>query len=390
MGARRKIFIAFTERAKRRVKRLGRKFPKPHRLRAVRVDDSLAALRELQGQMIADRESNPPLVPADSVQARSGPRPPEEEAPPDERPPEEPPDEQPPTPIRYDLNIDVKRNVVVAIVEQQVTPELAAAFTQRYGVDVVVEQGHLAKPDACDNRFACGPDLRGGLATVLPGSPHPCSTAFNVRNESFVYAILSAGHCGDPDPDMGADRSHGLPAIQYGQVVDDELASRVDAELHTVGNGFTATKPWIYVSDALKNVPVSRVGKYDELLVGQKVCKSGVGSVTSCGEVLGKHYSPSYVPNGQDFIRTSYCAQSRDSGGAVYRRYPVFRTSIAPRKPGAPPLTPTRYEALGVHSGGSDLEDCTKRADYSIFGHIEFVTATGAFPYVKVLTVSSP
>lgn len=345
-----KVFVAFTEHAERRVERLGRDFPKPGRLRAVSVDDSLAALRELQAQMIADRESNPPARRFGYDRARST-RPP-----PDERPPETPPEERPPEPrpepLDYDLEIDIKRNVVVAIVEEAVTPELAAAFTERYGEDAVVEQGLLVEPLACTSRLECTPFLRSGLQTQ--GSTN-CSTAFN----SQIFGgdlVLSAAHCGDPDADVTADRYHA--GMRYGSVVAEQQSGPVDAEVHIVNQpGFDAFSPWIYASGGLKKGKVKLVGSYDGLPVGLFVCKSGVTTGQSCGEVLSKTYSPDdYVPDGVDFIRASVCAEPGDSGAGVYHAY------------GRAPY----HEALGVLSGSPTLE-CGDPEDFSTFGHVEFI-----------------
>jgi hypothetical protein len=50
------------------------------------------------------------------------------------------------------------------------------------------------------------------------------------------------------------------------------------------------------------------------------------------------------------FIRTTYCAESGDSGSAVYRT----------------------TDAVGVHSGGSNV-GCGGGNDWSVYSHVEYI-----------------
>jgi hypothetical protein len=133
-------------------------------------------------------------------------------------------------------------------------------------------------------------------------------------------------------------------------VTSQQQSGRVDAERHSVSvNGFAA-KPWIFVDVDHKSRDVLSRGTYAGLNVGDDVCKSGQTTGKTCGRVQDKHYSPSYVPGGNDFIKTSYCGKGGDSGAGVY----------------------IGNKAVGVHSGGTDGA-CSASGDFSIFGHIEFV-----------------
>jgi hypothetical protein len=358
LAGRGRILVAFTGKGKARAAILARKLPRRKRLRAVKVDDSLTALRELQARMIADRRSNPPLF-ADPAAGGLA-------------------------PLLYDLHIDVKRNLVVARVEQPVTPELAALFAQRYGKDVRVEQGPLQEPAGlivCQSRKECPPNLRSGMETIAQ-SGTLCSTAFNVSYQSggkTLDGILSAAHCGDPDADLFDGRAHFNAG--YGKVVFEEQAGRVDGELHSVEGQYegiapwSAKAPWIYIDDSERRAKVIDAGSYNGLPVGAKVCKSGIKTGKTCGKVLSKTFSPSYVANGMDFVWATFCSKSGDSGAGVYR---PFGRRVKDAKPA--------YQAQGIVSGGSNVElPCDPQKDSSSFGHIEFVF--DAFP-VKVTTAS--
>jgi hypothetical protein len=382
LGRKGKIVIAFTRESKARAKLLARELPRGKRLRGIKVDNSLAALRKLQAQMIADRQLRPPLVrdPVTQQADRAGGRD-------DDRPPPPPPP-PPPAPERlvplvYDLYIDVKRNLVVAIVEQPVGPELAAVFAQRYGEDVLVEQGRLQEPASliiCQSRKECPPGLRSGMETIAQ-SGTTCSTAFNVTYQSggkTLEGILSAAHCGNPDADLFDDRDHFNAS--YGKVVFEEQAGRVDAELHSVDGQYegiapwTANAPWIYIDNSERRAKVISAGTHNGLPVGAKVCKSGIKTEKTCGQVLAKTFSPSYVANSMDFVWTKFCSKSGDSGSGVYR---PWGRRVKDGKP--------TYQAQGIVSGGSNAALPCDQKDSSIFGHIEFVF--DALP-VKVTTAA--
>ena len=356
-----KVFVAFTERPKRRVEQLASRHPRPNTLRAVAVDDSLAALERLQAQMIADKQANP-VIATDPASGR-------------------------PVRLSYDLDIDVKRNVVLAIVERAVTPELATAFASRYGEDVLVEQGGLVTAEGlftCLSRDNCPPTLRAGLRADDPFAT--CSTAFTVAYPSLTgtaNGVLSAAHCGSKSGvDYLSDRFHA--GSQYGEVVAEQQSGRLDAEIHSVVGSLTpdtvwgAKAPWIYVSEAAKKGVVGTVGTYNGLPIGLGICKSGYVTGTTCGQVESKWYTPGdYVANGEHFVRASYCSNPGDSGAAVYRAYFIKGEKDPKQKRGISLIK--RYEAQGVHSGGpADPESegsllCGNPDDFGIFGHIEFI-----------------
>lgn len=346
LGKKGKVLIAFTRKAEARVEKLAARFPAPERLRAVKVDDSLAALRAIQGRMISDRESDP-VVPA----------------------------------RKYDLDISVKKNTLLAIVDRPVNAQLAGDFATRYGPDVLVKQGPIAEPHAlfvCNSRLDCPPNLRSGIVTHAETNTN-CTTAFNVTypgvNNTTRRGVLSAAHCGNPDADYLDDRDHN--GSVYGTVVAEQQSGAVDAELHSVVGQITpdtvwsATAPWIYVSDATKRGEVTKVSTYAGLTIGAPACKAGITTGKSCGEVLTKYYSPSYVPTSHDFVKADYCSDKGDSGAGVYSRtFPNFLKHLLGQKSG--PSILGGYRALGIHSGGAKDTPCSDPQHYSLFGQIEF------------------
>ena len=205
-------------------------------------------------------------------------------------------------------------------------------------------------------RAACEYTLRSGL--MATGDNAACTTAFAVkRNDNGNRNILSAAHC------PGSERLHN--GRQYGSVVDKQLRWRVDAERHSVTGNQFAARGYLFANTGAKAREIGDVGTYAGLADGATVCKAGITSDETCGRVLSKNYSPSYVPDGQSFIKTSYCGRPGDSGSGVY----------------------INARAVGIHSGGTEGA-CTQAGDFSIFGHIEF--AQSALNATVITNESAP
>lgn len=253
-----------------------------------------------------------------------------------------------PLPENYDLGIDVPGNTVYAVVDS-LDATTAIAFKQRYGPMTEVRAGDLAEPEQgrCV-RFDCRYDLRAGLA-VRPDSATPdepfCSTAFVVQpNVGSSAQVLSAGHCG------GDNRYHA--GEFYGTVVGQQFSGRVDAERHSILNGFSGV-PRIYVSSRERAREVRSVSQWEGVRVGTKVCKAGIRTGKTCGKITDKHFSPGgidYPTNAHRYVKTTYCSRKGDSGGAVFRGGTAF----------------------GVHSGGRRGR-CSHPDDFSVFAHIQYV-----------------
>ena len=310
----RTISVAFSDDATTKVAQLAADFPRPLLLRPVHVRRSESELAAVQSRMLADREA-----------ARAG------------------RGSLPGVPgAEYSLELDLRRNAVVMIAERP-TGATVAEVRRRYGNDVIVEAGSIGGPNAC-TRDDCIWSLRAGLKAVNANNNY-CTTAFTVRrNDNGNRNILSAAHCGGD-----SYRAHG--AQPYGQVLAQQQQYRVDAERHGVGQGKMAARAWNFVDTSNKVVPITSVSTYAGLSGSATVCKSGVTTGKTCGTVSSKTYSPSYVPNGNSFIKIGgMCAKDGDSGAGSY----------------------INQQAVGVHSGGDDDQICNNGNDFGITGHIEF------------------
>jgi hypothetical protein len=329
---RRRVLIAFTRRSRARVRRLRSDFARPKRLRPRTARRSLRSLTRLQARMGEDRKRG--LFD-----------------------------------FRYDIGLNLQRNLVIATVESR-SPEIVAAFRKRYGDAALVREGPLASGYAC-TRASCAPDLRSGLRvglTTPDGGNKICSTAFAARARRLANLLLSAAHCGGAD--VGAPRRHPSTSSTYGYVRREKRSGRVDAELHQLVGPFRA-RPVIYVNDQLKAAPVNRKpGRWEWIVEGlTKACKAGATTNDSCGVVEDKYFMPNNIPNSERFVRASTCAQPGDSGAGVYS---LFQNRKDRR---------IRYRAIGILSGGSVVKDssggsvalsCADERFYSYFGHIEY------------------
>lgn len=340
-----RVFVAFADRAKRRVRALKRGFRRPGLLRAVPVERSLRELEEVQARMVADREA---------FRSTGAPFPGIADE-------------------LYDLDVDVRRNAPVVIVDNP-TDAAVAALRSRYGQLVIVEHGVPAAPNVlypCKSREVCY-RLRSGLRTeTKTGSG--CSTAFMafLGRSTKNRGVLSAAHCGgpnpdNPNPDLGAPRYHGgTNPLQYGTVQREQFAGKVDAEWHYVSREpFKSLKPppWIYRDSAHPGDLVRDVGKPQELVIGSTLCKAGVTTDYSCGQVTSKNYSPSYITWSSEFVRAKYCSQKGDSGAGVFKPTPGLKI----------PGQRGRQVAVGIHSGSAKETPCSSSSHYSLFGHIKY------------------
>jgi trypsin len=311
------VFVAFTENANENVAQLRQDFPGAGDLVPVTLPRPLAELEALQDQMIADRATPP----TDGLL---------------------------PLPDHYDLDIDVIQNSVYAVVDD-VDPRARLAFASRYGPTVQVRQGPLFEPERC-TRANCKYQLRAGLVIqrAIPGGFQKwCSSGFVVRTGAGNLNLLSAGHCSA----IGDSRYHG--GELYGTVRDRQQRNRVDAERQSIDGAFTGAGVMFVDSDERAR-PVQTVSRWDDVRLERRICKTGWKTGKTCGTVKSKHFSPDdeWVPSGNRFIRTTYCAEGGDSGAAVFRG----------------------NRAFGVHSGGESGK-CHPGPDndFSAFSHIEYI-----------------
>ena len=313
------ISIAFTRDAAANVAQLARDFPRPLLLRPVPARRSLSGLEALQGQIVADREDA--RAGRSSLPGVAGPK--------------------------YNLDVDLRRNAVVLTAERP-TGATVSTVRERYGDAVIVEQGEVGGPTLC-TRDSCVYSLRSGLKSEINTAGDGCSSAFAVRNSNGTRNLLSAGHCG------GTNRYHGHdPNDQYGTVVAQQVAYKVDAERHSATTGQYTARGWIFVDSTEKARPVTGVSTYSGIATGTHLCKSGHVTNKTCGTLVGKNNSPWWVNSSNSFLKIdSMCSKDGDSGSGVYND----------------------RRAVAIVSGGDDDQVCNNGNDYVIAGHIEFAAA---------------
>lgn len=298
-----RINVAFTADAAKHVGEMKRSFPRPEKLHPVLVPRSMAELEAELTRMVADREE----VRAGrlSFPGVDG--------------------------VRYDMKVDVARNAVVVVVDDE-DPRTRGAFASRYGQHVIVEATGVAEPTAC-TRADCRHSLRSGLRAESTNGW--CTLAFAVSG-----GILSAAHC----PDTA--RQHAFTS--YGSVTANSQINRADAERHSVSlNGFHAGA-YLWVSSSETARRITSVGLWGNLVVGASACKSGITTGTDCGVVQNTNVSVHWVPSSTRFVQADYCSDPGDSGSGVY----------------------SGNQALGINSGGANVT-CSA-SDYGLFGHIEY------------------
>jgi hypothetical protein len=310
-----RIYVAFTSDAAGKVARLAERFSRPEMLVPVTVRYSLVHLEHLELAMRGDRE------------AARGRRNPMEGL----------------RGAQYDLSINVKANAVEMIVPAQLA--LARrSVTKAYGKPddpsadgIRVMKGSLDRQEACADQFHCGLQLRAGIGTVLRRFPTNvgsyCTDAFVVRTIGGATQILSAAHCGDdlPQGDQGNRRyhredpfeAHFYDANLYGSVQYQVHEGRVDAERHSIGNGFSG-HPWVYLRADAQASPIWSIGTWASVMVDQTyLCKSGVTTGYSCGYVRDKYLMPEIIPGGNRFMGILLTGSSSGPGdsGAPFVQY---------------------------------------------------------------------
>lgn len=311
------LSVAFTENAEANVEQLSGAFPYPEILRPVTFARSLIDLQGIQRKIVAERTA----LQSGSAPAGLGPA------------------------IRgtdghYDIEIRVQDNLIIVRAEPP-SDELVPEFRARYGEPIEVERG-VTEPDC--TRVDCRFSMRGGLRIVGPS--FGCSTAFTAFGPATGRRfVLSAGHCGGAD--FGSSRSNG--GSQYGTMDRDVQEYRWDAEriVRTNQSWNEAGLVWV---ESFDQRPVHSYTGWSSQVIGTQVGKAGNTTGTTRGFVESKYYSPSYVPNGERFVTTSYCSGPGDSGGAIFRN----------------------NSAWGIHSGSTSSISCSDPQHFSLYGAIDY------------------
>lgn len=247
------------------------------------------------------------------------------------------------------------RNTAVVVSMAAPRPDDEERLRRRFGPLILVRKGI---GEVTVTRETWELPLRGGIALRLPG----CTVGF-VGYRSPDYYLLSAGHCIDQ---IGESVQH-ANGVNLGTATHRSFGLRMDAmaaRLVSSYNDSTSTSRWVYHTDTSRAYQIQATQLETEDYDDMYVCKAGKKTNLTCGPIVSRNYSPSYVPDSSDFRLAQMCVDGGDSGGPVYGS----------------------YIGMGIVSGRYGSTGCGTDPSLSvhlIYGHISFAqTAMG----IKVRT----
>lgn len=138
-------------------------------------------------------------------------------------------------------------------------------------------------------------------------SSNGCSNAFIVVNGGN-FGPLSAGHapCNSATTYFVPGESHATT------VAFSDVANRRDVSVHQLSSGTAQNVFYIGIFPGARLV--TSTATWSGTVIGQSVCMRGQTSGWTCGTVSDKNVSPSYVPGGNRFVRTTNTCAVGDSG----------------------------------------------------------------------------
>lgn len=311
------LFVAFTNSDRSRNGILADAFGYPDDIHFLVADHSLAELQDLQLQLRdarASMQSGARL----GIQAIDD------------------------TKGQFDLDIDVRANRVVVRVERR-TDSIATAFIGVYGREwIEVREGithfQCLPTDCYDN-------MMSGLQYGDAGGPW-CTTAFSAGLSSnwSQKLFLTAAHCTDPNP----ARYHA--GHYFGAYYGAAFGGRTDAA-RVLKDAVWDMKARMWISASVRRSVCCYI-TWSNIQVGVQVVKGGGFSGTQYGDILGKYYMPSGVPDSERFVLASYCANPGDSGSGIMHS----------------------QTAYGIHHGADDVGPNTScpTPENSVFGAINY------------------
>ena len=250
----------------------------------------------------------------------------------------------------------VTNSVLVTVTADQAgaAKELLAEF----GDAVTIEETPAA-PQTTANFMDGGDAINGGS----------CSAGFNVRNPSTgARFLLTAGHCVSTGSTLT-----GQGGVSFGKVNESWFATYDDAIARNQNTPFWIQGPW--VDTAPSNGGVITTSGSTDGLVGTILCKSGITTKWTCGQITAKNETVTYTGGNTVFglTRHNACAEPGDSGGA---NVSVFGST---------------RRAEGVTSGGSLIEwGGKKRCIGAIFGWLGLQSTSWYFPIADSLAYYGP
>lgn len=171
----------------------------------------------------------------------------------------------------------------------------------KYGDAVSFVEG--SAPAVPTDRFFDGGDGYNG---------NNCSVGINVRNQSTGQGyMVTAGHCVSAGSTL-----YGHDGTKFGRVLQSFFPSYDDAIVRNDSAGYWLQGPWVDTNPSHGGF-VSLSGHTDAP-VGTTVCKSGITTKYTCGQITAKNETVNYS-GGQTvygMTRHSACVEPGDSGGA--------------------------------------------------------------------------
>ncbi|WP_455712242.1 S1 family peptidase [Streptomyces caniferus] len=151
------------------------------------------------------------------------------------------------------------------------------------------------------------PLVAGGNA--IWGSGARCSLGFNVIRDGRPY-FLTAGHCANAvrswaatqgGPEFAVTEAGSFPGDDFG------IARYTDADVAHPGQV------------DLYNGSMQSIGKVGDAIVGERVQRSGSSTHLRSGDVTAVEVTANYQEGAvDDLVQASLCAESGDSGGALF------------------------------------------------------------------------
>ena len=250
----------------------------------------------------------------------------------------------------------VTNSVLVTVTAEQA--EAAKELLADFGDAVTFEETPSA-PQTTANFMDGGDAINGGS----------CSAGFNLRNPSTgTRFLLTAGHCVSTGSTLT-----GQGGVTFGTVNESWFATYDDAIARNQNTPFWIQGPWVDTNPSNGGV-ITTSGSTDGL-VGTVVCKSGITTKWTCGQITAKNQTVTYTGGNTVFglTRHNACAEPGDSGGA---NVSVFGST---------------RRAEGVTSGGSLIEwDGKLRCIGAIFGWLGFQSTSWYFPIADSLAYYGP
>ena len=250
----------------------------------------------------------------------------------------------------------ISNSVLVTVTAEQA--EGAKQMLAEYG-DVITFQEVPSAPETTADFMDGGDAINGGS----------CSAGFNLRNPSTGAGfLLTAGHCVSAGSTLT-----GQGGATFGTVLESWFPSFDDAIIRNQNTPFWIQGPWVDTNPSNGGI-VTSSGSTDGL-VGTVVCKSGVTTKWTCGQITAKNETVTYTGGTTIFglTRHNACVEPGDSGGANVS------------------VSGSTRRAEGVTSGASLIDwGGARRCVAAVFGWLGFQNTSWYFPIADSLAYYGP